>query len=112
MLFSSGPAGHTIFTPAPIADVTAGTVVFPLACRWLAGVGKDVLLHSFRELFACAQSDFDTTRILDGTCDGLILCVSHLVAEEIAKIRLVFPSWAVGGVREDHFRVCYTWTGT
>ena len=104
MLFSSGPAGHTIFTPAPIADVITGAVVFPLACRWLAGVGEDVLLHGFLELFAFAQGDFDTTRIVDGTCDGLILCVFHLVVEEIAEILLVFPSRAVGGVREDHFR--------
>ena len=104
MLLSSGSASHTIFTPAPIADVTTGTVVFPLACRWLAGVGEDVLLHGFLELFAFAQGDLDTTRILDGTSDGLILRVSHLIVEEIAEILLVFPSWAVGGVREDHFR--------
>ena len=50
------------------------------------------------------------TKISDRTCDGSLLRVSHLIAEEIAEIRLVFVPRAVSGVREDHFRGC--WTGT
>jgi hypothetical protein len=81
-------------------------MVFTLARRRLTGIGKDVLLHGFLELFAIAEGDLDTTGIFDGACDGFIPVVSHLMVEEVAEILLVFVPQAFSSVRENHFRVC------
>ena len=64
-------------------------MVFTLACRWLAGIRKNVLSHGLFEFFAVTEGDFDTTWIWRA-CEGLILVASYLMTEEIAEFLLVF----------------------